>query len=73
VDESSFSNADVRRYAYAPRGIQVADKISSSHRYTSVSLIAARIGDCFTAPVLFAGASDAVVFNVWLDKVLFRY
>ena len=70
VDESGFSNADIRRYAYAPKGIKVEDKISSSHRYTSTSLIAARIGDCFTAPVLFEGASDAVVFNAWLDQML---
>ena len=70
VDESGFSNGDIRRYAYAPRGIKVEDKISGSHRYTSTSLIAARIGGCFTAPVLFEGASDAIVFNAWLDQVL---
>ena len=28
VDESGFSNAEVRRYAYAPKGICVSDKIS---------------------------------------------
>jgi len=70
VDESGFSNGDIRRYAYAPKGIKVEDKISGSHRYTSTSLIAARIGDSFTAPVLFEGASDAVVFNAWLDQML---
>ena len=70
VDESGFSKADIRRYAYAPRGIRVNDKISSSHRYTSTSLIAARLGDRFTVPVLFEGASDAVVFNAGLDQAL---
>ena len=70
VDESGFSNADIRRYAYAPKGIGVSDKISGSHRYTSTSLIAARIGDSFTAPVLFQGASDALAFNAWLEHQL---
>ena len=58
VDESGFSNADVRRYAYAPKGNSVSDKISGSHRYTSTSLIAARIEGTFTVPVLFQGACD---------------
>ena len=70
VDESGFSNADVRRYAYAPKGISVSDKISGSHRYTSTSLIAARIGDSFTAPVLFQGACDTLAFNAWLEHQL---
>jgi len=70
VDESGFPNADVRRYAYAPKGLRVADKISGSHRYTATSLIAARMDGRFTAPVLFEGASDAVVFNAWLDRML---
>ena len=70
VDESGFSNADVRRYAYAPKGMSISDKISGSHRYTSTSLIAARIGDSFTAPVLFQGACDTLAFNAWLEHQL---
>ncbi|RKU09005.1 hypothetical protein C6501_15775 [Candidatus Poribacteria bacterium] len=60
----------MRRYAYAPKGACVQDKISGSHRYKSTTLIAARIGDSFTAPVLFEGASDALVFNAWLEQQL---
>ena len=70
VDESGFSNTDVRRYAYARKGICVSDKISGSHRYASTSLIAARIGDCFTVPLLFQGACDTIAFNVWLEHQL---
>ena len=70
VDESGFSTSEVRRYAYAPKGICVTAKISGSHRYRSISLIAARIGGCFTAPVLFQGASDALAFNAWLEHQL---
>ena len=70
VDESGFSNTDVRRYAYAPKGSCVSDKISGSYRYASTSLIAARIGDCFTVPLLFQGACDSLAFNVWLEHQL---
>ena len=70
VDECGFPSSELRRYAYAPRGLCVKDKISGSHRYTSTSLIAARIGDTFTAPVLFRGASDALAFNAWLEHQL---
>ena len=70
VDESGFSNTDVRRYAYARKGSCVKDKISGSHRYASTSLIAARIGDCFTVPLLFPGACDTLAFNAWLEHQL---
>ena len=70
VDENGFSSSDVRRYADAPKGIRVSDKISGSHRYKSTSLIAARIGDNFTAPVLFHGACDTLAFNAWLEHQL---
>ena len=71
VDECGFPSSQVRRYAYAPRGLCVSDKISGSHRYTSTSLrVSARIGDIFTAPVLFRGASDALAFNAYLEHQL---
>ena len=70
VDESGFPSSELRRYAYAPRGSRVRDKLSSSHRYDSISLIAARIGDTFAAPMLFQGASDALAFNTWLEHQL---
>ena len=71
VDECGFPSSELRRYAYAPRGLCVNDKISGSHRYTSTSLIAARIGDTFTAPVLFRGeTSDTLAFNAWLEHQL---
>ena len=69
VDESGFPTSDLRRYAYAPRGICIRDKISGSHRYTSTSLIAGRIEDRFIAPLLFQGC-DALAFNTWLEHQL---
>lgn len=33
-------------------------------------MIAARIGDTFSVPVLFQGASDALTFNAWLEHQL---
>ena len=70
VDECGFPSSELRRYAYAPRGICVSDKISGAYRYQSTSLIAVRIGDTFTAPVLFQGASDTLAFNAWLEHQL---
>ena len=70
VDESGFLTSQLRWYAYAPKGVCVQDKISGSHRYGSTTLIVARIGGSFTAPVLFQGVSDALVFNAWLEHQL---
>ena len=69
IDETGFSETDFRRYAYAPRGVRVEAKVSS-HRYTTTTLIAARLGGCFTAPLLFEGSCDALAFNTWLSELL---
>lgn len=69
VDESGFTKESVREYAYAPKGVCVADKISSN-RYRWTTLIAAQIAGCFTAPMLFEGACDTLAFNAWLETCL---
>ena len=66
IDESGFSETDFRRYAYAPKGVRVEDKVSS-HRYTTTTLIAARLDGCFTLPLLFVGSCDAIAFYSWLS------
>ena len=69
IDETGFSEEDFRRYAYAPRGVCVEDKVPS-RRYRSTTLIAARLEGCFTAPLLFEGSCDAVAFNIYLSEML---
>jgi len=70
LDESGFSETDFRRYAYAPTGVRIEDKVPS-HRYTTTTLIAARLGECFTVPLLFEGnRCDAMAFNTWLSEML---
>ena len=49
VDESGFPTLQLRRSAYAPKGVCVQDKISGLHRYQWTTLIAARIGNSWTA------------------------
>ena len=66
IDETGFSETDFREYAYAPKGVGVQAKVPS-HRYTTTTLIAARLEGCFTAPVLL-GSCDAVAFNTWLSE-----
>ena len=68
IDETGFSEEDFRRYAYAPRGVCVEDKVPS-RRYRSTTLIAARLEGCFT-PLLFEGSCDAVAFNIYLSEML---
>ena len=70
VDETGFAISDFRRYAYAPKGVCVVDKISGSHRYKTTSLIAARIDGSMRVPVLFQGICDASAFNAWLEQML---
>ncbi|MDE0400776.1 MAG: IS630 family transposase [Candidatus Poribacteria bacterium] len=69
LDESGFSETDFHRYAYAPKGMRVEDKVPS-HRYTTTTLIAARLDGCFTAPLLFEGSCDKIAFNRWLSEML---
>ena len=65
LDESGFTQTDFRRYAYAPKGVRVEAKVPS-HRYTTTTLIAARLDGCFTAPLLFEGnRCDKLAFNTW--------
>ena len=69
VDETGFAPSGFREYAYAPKGICVEDKVPSN-RYKCTTLIAARIEQCFTAPLLFEGSCDGLVFNTWLQEML---
>ena len=69
IDESGFTQTDFRRYAYAPKGVRVEAKVPS-HRYTTMTLIAARLDGCFTAPVIFEGSYDAIAFNTWFSEML---
>ena len=69
IDESGFTETDFRRYAYAPKGMHVEAQVPS-HRYTTTTLIAARLDGCFTAPVLFEGSCDALAFNAWFQEML---
>ena len=52
VDESGFAPTAPRRYAYAPKGQRVYG-LCPGQRRPRTSLIAARIGKTFTAPLLF--------------------
>ena len=61
--------AVTRRYAYAPRGQRVPGLISG-HRRPRTSLIAARDGSTFAAPVLFEGTCNTPFFNTWLEQQL---
>ena len=69
VDESGFREESHRRYGYAPRGEKVFGLVSSQRRRT-LTLIAARVEDTFTAAKVFQGGCKAVDFNAWLAEML---
>jgi hypothetical protein len=69
LDESGFEPFVTRRYAYAPQGQRVYGLISG-HKRPRTSLLAARIGRTFEAPLLLEGTCNAEVFNTWLEDHL---
>ena len=69
IDESGFAPTVTRRYGYAPKGQRVYG-LSSGNRRPRTSLIAARIGTTFTAPLLFEGTCNTALFNAWVEKEL---
>lgn len=69
IDESGFAPTVTRRYAYAPKGQRVYG-LSAGARRPRTSLLAARVGNTFTAPLLFEGTCNTTVFNAWLEKAL---
>lgn len=69
VEESGFAPTVTRRYAYAPKGQRVAG-LRSGQRKPRTSLIAARIGQTFMAPLLFEGPCTTALFNAWLELEL---
>ena len=69
LDESGFAPTVTRRYAYAPKGQRVYG-LCSGERWPRTSLLAARIGTTFTAPLLFEGSCNTALFNAWLAQAL---
>lgn len=68
VDESGFAPTVTRHSAYAPRGQRIPGLISGHRPRTS--LLAARVGSTFAAPVLFEGTRNTLLFNAWLEQEL---
>ena len=69
VDESGFAPTVTRRYAYAPTGQRVYGRCSGARR-PRTSVIAARMGETFAAPLLFEGTCNTSLFNAGLAHQL---
>jgi transposase len=69
LDESGFAPSVTRCYGYAPRGQRVYGLIPG-HRRPRTSLLAARVGNSFAAPVLFEGTGTTQLFNAGLEQEL---
>ena len=69
IDECGFEPDAYRRYGWSLRGQKVfGDR--SGHRRPRTSLIAARRGKDFLAPMLFSGTANANLVNAWTRHVL---
>jgi putative transposase len=69
VDESGFAPTVTRRYAYAPKGHRVYG-LCAGERRPRTSLLAARNGATFSAPLLFTGSCNTPLFAAWLAQQL---
>ncbi len=69
VDESGFEPEVCRRYGWSPRGQQVFGDHSGNRRPRQ-SLIAARRGKNFLAPMLFSGTANTSLVNDWTRLML---
>jgi len=69
VDESGFEPEVCRRYGWGLRGQQVFGDHSGNRRPRE-SLIAARRGKDFLAPMLFSGTADTDLVNDWTRHML---
>lgn len=69
VDESGFAPTVTRRYAYAPQGQRVYG-LQSGERRPRTSLLAARSGSTFAAPLRFDGSCNTALFNAWVAHEL---
>lgn len=69
VDESGFVPDVCRRYGWNDKGQKVYGD-HSGHRRPRTSLIAARRGNDFLAPMLFQGTADAGLVNHWARDML---
>lgn len=71
IDESGFEPETCRHYGWSPRGQKVHDG-HSGHKRPRESLIAARRGKDFIAPMLFSGTADAGLVNEWTRRMLLK-
>ena len=69
IDESGVEDTLYRKYARAPRGVQVLADILG-HKTQRISIIAGLLGKKLIAPFIFEGYTDADVFNSWLEHGL---
>jgi len=69
VDESGFAASSHRPYGWAARGEKVYGERSGNAR-PRTSLIAARRGKDFLAPMLFEGTAHTALVNHWFEHQL---
>jgi len=71
VDECGLDKYLYRQYAYAPRGVPIAGKISG-RKFKRTNVVAAKCCDKIIAPMIYDGTTDSILFEYWFETILLR-
>ena len=69
VDEAGFDNYLYRRYARAPRGKKIHEKVKG-RKYQRTSIVAGKMGNNIIAPLEYNGTMHGDFFEVWFAEHL---
>jgi len=68
IDECGIDTCLYREYAYSPKGVSSAGKISG-RKYRRINVVAAKCCDNIIAPMIYDGTTDSSLFEFWFEKV----
>ena len=71
VDECGLDKYLYREYAYAPRGVLVAGKISGK-KFKRTNVVAAKCCEKIIAPMIYDGTTDSILFEYWFETILLK-
>ena len=69
VDEAGFDTYLYRRYARAPRGENIHEKVKG-RKYQRTSIVAGKMGVNIIAPLEYSGTMHGEFFEAWFEKHL---
>lgn len=71
VDEFGLDEYLYRQYAYSPRGVAIAGKISG-RKFERTNVVAAKCCGKVVAPMIYDGTTDSIIFEYWFETILLK-